>query len=371
MSWKDVALAFASAAVTLVIIDLFLEVLPVSTDMGKMPVDSAHPTLHFRPNRDYVHSTGALLTHPNGGHINNYGYVNDQDYLPRDSRPLLSVIGDSYIEAVMVPYGQTLQGRLAHDTGDAKRVYSFGISGASLLDYANFADFARREFSPGWMVVNVVGNDFDEMLARYRQYPGLACYREDASGALIPQVVDYRPWWLKPLVSHTALGRYLVLNIGQTPIRYRVQGWINSLSATTTPKPSPSDTPPSGADAQRRALSKRAVDQVLGDFAQRAGLPPSHILFLIDSLRVFDQPSLEAAQASYFGEMRTYFMGRARQNGFEVADMQDWFQRRHDRDGAVFQFEDDGHWNAIGHEEAYHAVLASKVFAGFSGAANP
>jgi hypothetical protein len=46
--------------------------------------------------------------------------------------------------------------------------------------------------------------------------------------------------------------------------------------------------------------------------------------------------------------------------------MQEWFVRRHQRDGAVFDFPDDGHWSAIGHEEAAHAVMASEFYRRFT-----
>jgi hypothetical protein len=63
--------------------------------------------------------------------------------------------------------------------------------------------------------------------------------------------------------------------------------------------------------------------------------------------------------------MRTYFINEARARSFEVADLQDWFAHRHEADGAVFQFPDDAHWNATGHEEATKAVLASHVWRDF------
>ena len=56
----------------------------------------------------------------------------------------------------------------------------------------------------------------------------------------------------------------------------------------------------------------------------------------------------------------------ARGRGYEVVDLQDWFARRHQQDGSVFQFIDDGHWNPTGHEEAARAVMASSVYARFT-----
>jgi len=44
---------------------------------------------------------------------NNAGFVDDQDYNASYEQPLLAIVGDSYVEAAMVSYVETLHGRLA------------------------------------------------------------------------------------------------------------------------------------------------------------------------------------------------------------------------------------------------------------------
>ena len=89
-----------------------------------MPVNAANPILHFTPNRPFVNSLGWNMHNVVRGRVNNAGFVNDQDYV-RDGPPLIAVIGDSFIEAQMVAYPQTLQGRLAAALAAEFRVYSF------------------------------------------------------------------------------------------------------------------------------------------------------------------------------------------------------------------------------------------------------
>lgn len=175
-------------------------------------------------------------------------------------------------------------------------------------------------------------------------------------------MIDYQASLWRPLLRHSALARYLLLNIGSTPIGFRFKMWFAAFFGLP---PYAAYDGPSGNDAERIAFSKRAVDQVLSEFPARSGLEPSHILFLIDGYRIFDPAAVAAAKQGYFGVMRTYFIAQAQARGFEVADMQDWFARRHAVDGAVFQFPDDGHWNAIGHEEVAKAVQASRVWQDF------
>jgi hypothetical protein len=69
--------------------------------------------------------------------------VNDQNYDPSTDTPLMAVIGDSYVEALMVPYEQTIQGRLSQRVPSHNRVYSFAASGAALSQYLAYAMYAK------------------------------------------------------------------------------------------------------------------------------------------------------------------------------------------------------------------------------------
>ena len=113
--------------------------------LRSLPVNAANPVLRFTPNRPFVNSLGWNFHTVVRGRVNNAGYVNDQDYV-RDGPPLIAVIGDSFIEAQMVPYAETLQGRLATALSGKFRVYSFAASGAPLSQYLVFAGHAAREY---------------------------------------------------------------------------------------------------------------------------------------------------------------------------------------------------------------------------------
>jgi len=188
---KSLLLFVGSTLLWLALAEGICRLLPVHTGYEVQPVDAANPIVRFHPNRDFLFSRGPLLTNVNRGHVNNYGFVNDQHYETGDKRPLLAVIGDSYIEAGMVPYPLTLQGRLAGQQNGNRRVYSFGSSGSSLLDYLYYAIYARQQFGAEWLVINVVGNDFDEMLLRYKQAPAFHYFAEAPDGGLSPMLLDY------------------------------------------------------------------------------------------------------------------------------------------------------------------------------------
>ena len=128
---------FALIAVALTVIaclglaEIVLRFLPVQSGLRTQPVNAENPVFHFTPERDVTFSRGWNFDLVNRRRVNNAGWVNDQHYRQQDETPLLAVIGDSYIEALMVPYDKTLYGRLARSLAGRLRVYSFGASGAS------------------------------------------------------------------------------------------------------------------------------------------------------------------------------------------------------------------------------------------------
>src|SRR5262245_17307283 len=119
-----------SVAACLVFLEIGLRFLPVSFGIRTHAITADNPILHFQPNSTIVFSRGWDFKMLNIRRVNNAGYVNDQDYSNEDVRPLLAVIGDSYVEAAMVPYLETMYGRLADALRGKMKVYSFGVSGA-------------------------------------------------------------------------------------------------------------------------------------------------------------------------------------------------------------------------------------------------
>src|SRR3954451_6065435 len=140
----NLLLSLASIAFCLLAAEVVLRFMPVSTGLRSMPVTAAAPILHFMPNRPFVNSLGWTMHNVVLGRVNNAGFVNDQDYV-RDGPPLIAVVGDSFIEAQMVAYPETLQGRLAAALKDKFRVYSFAGSGAPLSEYLIWAGFAVKK----------------------------------------------------------------------------------------------------------------------------------------------------------------------------------------------------------------------------------
>jgi hypothetical protein len=325
-----------------------------------MGVDQNNPIIRFTPNQAFTFSKGWQFAIVNTGQINNYGFVNDQDYTRAYERGPLIIIGDSYVEARMVPYQQTVQGRLAKRLENKRNVYSIGISGAQLAQYLAFAQYAWTEFHPQGMVFVIIGNDFDESLTKYAEQPGFHHFQEDADSHDLKLVrIDYQPGLAKRLLRKSALVRYLWGTVGISNIAsvmaHRFEHGVEYVGNTTA-----------YASDNRLADSRRVVDRFFSELPQRVGLEKSHILFVIDAMRpdIYSDSDLKRATGSYFDLMRHYFLEQAERNGYEAIDMQPRFIVRHRRDGSRFEFPVDAHWNELGHHEAADAIVSSRLLEG-------
>ena len=362
---RRVVLALASMLVSLVVSALLLEVicrwLPVNEGLRGLSVDEQNPVFRFTPHRESVYSRGWNFSIVNRVRTNNYGFVNDQEYDPSAKTPLLAVIGDSFVEAVMVPFPQTGVARLAGTVGSAGRVYGFGTSGSSLSQYLAYAQYVRDTFRPDGLTVVIIGNDFDESLRKYKSEPGLHYFAESPDGRLDLVRIDRPvPWW-RDLLAGSSLGMYLYVNL---EIREVWKRWAYRPGQSAISRPRFVGNTAVEASPARVADSDRAIEAFLQRLPEMSGLPPGRIALAVDGIRpeLYDTDRLASVGDVYAAMMRMHFMDRARQQGFEVIDMQPAFIADYRQRQLTFEFPDDNHWNATGHEVFARAVQQSKVY---------
>lgn len=337
-----------------------LHLLPVNEVLLMQPVNAENPAMRFAPDRTMLWSKFADFSMRNRVHSNNYGFINDQDYETDSPLPLLAVIGDSFVEALMVPYAKTLQGRLAKALQGRARVYSFGVSGAPLSQYLAYAQWVRDEFHPEKMLFVVVGNDFDESLVKYKRTVGLHFFRPESSGFAMERV-DYAPGLGVMLVTGSKLLMYLLKNADLPAMIHKLttpaggKGYVGQTDARAEPV--------------RVADSRRVVDEFFSRLPKASGLGPGDICFVLDGMRphLYSSKRLAETRGSYYDLMRRYFTGKAVGLGYRVVDMQPLFIQNFAANGKRFEYPQDGHWNGRGHGVAARAVRESGFLRGLAG----
>jgi len=348
------------------VLEAGLRFLPVSEGLRGVEVNDGNPVYRFSPNRTIRWSKGWNFFLVNTIRTNNYGFISDIDYDPSATSPLLAVVGDSFVEAVMVPDSRTVAGLLRKTVADYGRVYSFGASGAALSQYLAYARYVRDEFKPAGLVIIVVGNDYDESLMKYRNHPGFHYFVEKEDGTLRLQRVDRTlPRW-KDLVVTSMVGRYIVMNLEAGNIVDRLKRvvsnavggerhYVGNVNATT--------------DLGRVDDSKKAVESFLAALPAMSGLAPDKIVLVLDTPR----PELYAGEGageqetSYFSVMRRYLASAAQTGGFEVIDLEPVFALDYRQRGLKFEYLNDYHWNPVGHEVVAGAIRTSRMFGAMFG----
>ncbi len=348
----------------LLAMEMVLRFLPVNEGARPQAVDQEHPVRHLEPHRTFIWSKEWNFRIVNEVRTNNYGFVNDQDYVTDSPSPLLALIGDSYVEALMVPFSDTVAGRLARSTAQTERVYSFGTASSALSSYLAYAQYVAKEFHPQAMAFIIIGNDFDESLLTYKNEPGHHYFIDDATGALALQRIDYHPSAWRTIIRSSALVRYVTLNTGLLDALLKWQhlpfGRLSDASVFVGNTSAQADRP-------RIVNSQRAIDAFLMLLPAASGLSPDRILFTVDGMRphLYHPMSLQSAAGSYVDQMRLYFIEQARQKGFEVLDLQPRFSDHFTQHHRNFEFPTDNHWNALGHEIAGDAISLSALYGWF------
>lgn len=349
-------------ALPLLLAEGLLHLLPVTSGTFAEPVNSVSPIFRFARDRDFTWSRDWNFSIVNRGRTNNDGFVNDQPYVTEERRPLIGVVGDSYVEAFMVPYPQTFHGRLAADLAARMRCYSFAASGAPLSQLLVWMRHARRTYGAAALVVTVVGNDFDESLAEFKSGPGFHLYIDEDADLVLTRF-DYAPGAIRGLVQASALARYLLLNLHADVTLSRLSEALG-IGTAQAAAPAFVGNVPTVVDEHRLHQSQRAVAAFFRDLPAYADLPPERILFVIDGFRYAANLS---ARDSYFGLMRRHFMEQARARGYALIDADEQFiPYAAAHPAARFEWPSDSHWNPLAHQLIAQAILRSSWLAGLA-----
>jgi len=337
---------------TLMFLEIVLQILPVRNGLNVQPVSREQPVFRFAPNREATFSKNWNLALANRVHTNNDGFVNLQSYDAKATTPLLAIIGDSYIEAAMVPEKETVHARLQVHYGKARRVYSFAASGAGLAQYLSWARYARDTYRPDRVLFNIISNDFSEALWARERNPGFHGFKRDAAKGWSLELAPFTPGGWRTLGRRSALIRYLVLNLQVTD--FMRNGFF------------------AGADERRWAgnVAAEVDDEFFQDalwaarvFLDEApastGLPRDKIALSIDAIRPDLYEGRMRVPDSFWERIRKAFIAEARSRGYEVIDLQEAFANDYARNKRRFEFELDSHWNGEGHRVLAEQVAAS------------
>jgi hypothetical protein len=352
----NAAVVLSSIVFTLLMIELVLRFLPIAWALAVEPPTAQHPIQRYVANTPFTWSFDWNLAPVVRGRSNAQGFLADYDYDAGASTPLVAVIGDSFIEALRVPFAESLTGRLQAMLGARGRAYAFAQSGSPLSQYIAYARHACATYRPHRLVVNVVGNDFDESVFENRRRDGIYHLYRRPDGGFDWKLTPLAPPGLAERIARrSALAIYLARNLNISGSIH----WFKPTAANAANAAPPAFVGNTSADASpaRIAEGVQVIDWFLAELPQAACLSPGEITIVVDAIRpiVFDTAAA-TAQASYFGQMRRSLLAQAATRGFVVVDMDPYFRAAYAAGQGPFEYPNDGHWNPRGHAVAAAAV---------------
>lgn len=341
------------AGLTIVTLLLALEgvfrLMPVSTGYFMADVTARDPITRRVADINAVSSHGWSMEEPVRRRINNAGFVNAVDYVPDGTRPTVVLISDSQLEAPAVVETNTVHYRLRAALGGEVDVYTFGMSGAPLTQYAVWARHARDSFDPVQTVILLSPNDFDESFYRFGVFPGFH-YARMESGVIKPTLREYTRGLGGIVVQNSSFLAYLVHNL-ELPAR------IGKALRSVMPAASASSSASKISKVELTAL----VDWFLDEMS-RSGLDASDVIFVLNppDTSYRDAPSCDSHRAR--NAQYAHFKARAMEEGYLVFDAAPMFCRFQKSTNGDLVLKDDIHWNAEGH--AAMAALLREVLEG-------
>jgi hypothetical protein len=273
------------------------------------------------------------------------GFVAPFDYRPGASG--VAVIGDSFVEAVMNAYQDTLQGQLAGLLRNAPAIWNFGEAGAALPDYLGVGSLVARRFHADWVVILVVAGDFTD---GFNPPPGYFGW----SPGSVP------PVQLRPEVVHgraakffrsLAIVRFVRGNL-RASLDHLLHSSVNGSTGTGRCVP---DTLQAG-DVELVESWARSLPAAYGVSAAQVVL-----VFDSDRAALYRTGARTAPHgcATRDGLGRRALQNAARGLGEHVVDMAPLFASYYRATGDhVDYLPSDGHWNAAGHQIAANAIAS-------------
>jgi hypothetical protein len=349
---------------TLLCAEIALRFLPYDEGLRAETVSETAPVFRFTPNRTATLSQDWDFKLVNRVRVNNAGFVNDHDYDATATSPLLAVVGDSFIQASIVPYAETVQGRLAAAVAGRGRVYSFAASGAGLPQYLAWIRHARDTYRPQALLINIIPNDFDESLHWYGRSPGFWRFERRPDGGAAMALTAYEPSLTRRILRRSALAMYLTQNMRvQVLLDINVQNlgahdrrWVGNIEAIQP--------------AQKIADYRWAIDRFLDLLPEASGVANDRVVLSFDSFRpgIYEGgEELAFAERSSWSELRRYFMAEAARRGHETVDLDPRMRSDFARNGRRFEPPTDSHWNGEGHRVLAESVMETRAFRGLFG----
>ena len=269
---RTLGFTLCGIGIALVALELLFRLLPVSTSTSAgYYIDPL--ILTYPPGHPFTTSSGWNLQRPQRHRANNFGFVADHDFVRNPEA--IALIGDSFVEASMLPARERLAAQLESKLG-TRPVYAMGAPGTALLDYAERVRFASQRFAIHDFVLLLEHGDIAQSLCGSGNVNAECLDRK----TLDPRVEKLpTPGAAKRLLREFALPQYLFSQLKLDPQHWAATLFTRKRNAppatASRPTGAAGGAPPAtallGAGSLRDPffIEPEAIDRVLSEFFTR------------------------------------------------------------------------------------------------------
>jgi hypothetical protein len=200
--------AFAIGLALVAAMELVLRMLPVVSGVHRENPPSPAASARLVAHRDYTWSLGWDLRHVVSGRTNGMGFLSPHEYTS-DARAV-ALIGDSFVEAQMLRYDESLAGHLDGRWRGEALTYNFGLSGAALPHYLGIAGEMGARFRFAAAIVVVTPWDYVE---GFESQEGVYQWGADPRRELVKLVPSTQRSRFVRVARELALVRYMRSNL--------------------------------------------------------------------------------------------------------------------------------------------------------------
>jgi lysophospholipase L1-like esterase len=303
--------------------------------------------------------------------INGQGWnSNYQQYSTvKNDKFRIAIIGDSFVEALMVNFNKSLAEQLEDLLGhDKVEVYRFGINGAPMSEYLQILREEVINYNPDLVIIVIVHNDFMES---YEMIPG-----RYYSSFLKLKLIDgeeiqenppsgYHESFVEYITRVSATLRFLRMHFRQMVyLKNLFDSYFYSDARQAKSAKYQANIDISELD-QKREKNIRATEYMFQEFIKLQKLKKFQLLLIMDGdrLRQDDEQSIYQGkftkEGSYNGALSLNLLvsEAAKKYGIPFIDLHPVFAKDFQLHHKRFEYHTDTHWNEYGHK-----VVAQTIY---------
>lgn len=334
---QNLILTSVSILVVLLVLEMLIRVFDLAPPGPTLQYNSQTHLTTLGPYEQGIFSFGKWGQIKARYQINNTGWSNIQDYDSTDTRPLVAIIGDSFVQSATVNPAEHFGNLLQQKLGQKYRVYTFGMSGASLCQYLNIARYVKRVFRPQMMVFNIVHNDFDNSFCEFRS---------NGRGEMCLDTTHLKEHYLD-FIPYKTFGNEKLHRFVYSSALVRYLSRFGNISTKLNEKPLTQynqNTEPAKLWALHEKIDG-ATELIIKKIAQEND--STRLLLMMDGLRM--DIYANTVKTSNLAWLHTLVKEKAAAQKIDFIDLTDTFATDYQQYGQRFEHNIDYHWNAYAH----------------------